>query len=175
MTPDLRYPIGPFVRPDTSTITDRASRIDTLAQAPAALRAAVNGLSEAQLDTPYRDGGWTVRQVVHHLADSHLNAYIRVRLVLTEHEPPLKPYDEQAWAALIDARTGPIAWSLSILDGIHARWTALAHTMPGESYARVGLHQANGPMTLDALFAMYAWHSQHHVAHITGLRERNGW
>lgn len=175
MTLDPRYPIGPYVRPTTSTAADRAARLAAIERAPAAYRAAVEGLSDRQLDTPYRDGGWTVRQVVHHVADSHANAYIRVRFCLTEHHPTVKPYDENSWADLIDARTLAVAPSLAMIDGLHQRWAALAHTLTAEHYARTVFHPANGDMTLDAIFEMYAWHSRHHAAQITTLRERLGW
>ncbi len=175
MTSDLRYPIGPYQRPSSSTPAERVARIDAIEAAPAAYRAAVAGLSDAQLDTPYRPGGWTVRQVVHHVADSHVNAYTRVRLGLTEENPTIKPYDEERWAELPDARTLPVAVSLGIIDGLHHRWTVLARSITAEQYARTVFHPANGEMSLDALMEMYAWHSKHHAAHITGLRTRNGW
>jgi hypothetical protein len=175
MTTDLRYPIGPYVRPSASSDADRGTRIAAIEGAPAAFRAATAGLTDAQLDTPYRPDGWTVRQVVHHVADSHVNAYARVRLCLTESNPTIKPYDEVQWAELPDARTLPIASSLAILDGLHHRWTVLAQTLIEADYARTVFHPANGAMTLDAIMEMYAWHSKHHAAHITTLRARNGW
>jgi uncharacterized damage-inducible protein DinB len=171
---DLRYPIG---RADTKTplaAGERAQRIDAIAAAPAQLRQAVSGLSDAQLDTPYRPGGWTVRQTVHHLADSHMNAFVRLRLGLTEDNPTIKPYDERAWSELPDMRL-PIDVSLRLLDALHERFVHLLRAMPESSFQRTIFHPENGPMTLDALLGMYAWHGRHHTAHITGLRQRQGW
>jgi hypothetical protein len=142
---------------------------------PARLRAAVEGLTEAQLETPYRPGGWTVRQVVHHFADSHLNAYIRFRLALTEKAPTIKPYDQELWAQLPDARTAPVEISLKLLETLHARWVMLLKTLKPEDFARALMHPELGRVTLEKYLAMYAWHGRHHVAHINGLRERSGW
>src|SRR6202165_30510 len=142
---------------------------------PGAVRQLVGGLSDAQLDTPYRDGGWTVRQVVHHVPDSHMNAYTRVKLALTEHEPTIKPYDEAAWAKLNDVRDTPVETSLLLLDTLHARWGTILSAMTEADFARTLVHPDHGVMTLDWLIAMYAWHGRHHVAHITSLRGRNGW
>jgi hypothetical protein len=140
------------------------------------MRAAVTGLSETQLDTRYRDGGWTVRQVVHHVPDSHLNAYTRLRLALTENAPTIKPYEEARWAELPDARTGPIEISLSLLEALHHRWVALLRKLGAAEGARTFLHpEHNRQITIDELIAMYAWHGEHHVAHITSLRRRMGW
>jgi uncharacterized damage-inducible protein DinB len=146
-----------------------------IAEAPARFREAVRNLDDAQLDTPYRPGGWTVRQVVHHVADSHMNAYIRFRLALTEDEPAIKPYDQAAWAELADARTLPVETSLSLLDGLHARWVALAASLPEAAFSRAFFHPERGRVPLGANLAMYAWHGRHHAAHITALRERMGW
>jgi hypothetical protein len=147
-----------------------------IAAAPAALRAAVAGLSDAQLDTPYRPGGWTVRQVVHHVPDSHLNAYVRIRLALTEDTPTIKPYEEARWAELPDARTLPIEVSLALLEGLHARWVGLLGGLGPADGARQFHHPEHGRLiTVDELIAMYAWHGEHHVAHVTSLRARNGW
>jgi uncharacterized damage-inducible protein DinB len=175
MTTDLRYPIGKFQRPSSSTAEDRRRRIEEIAGLPAALRAAVDGLSPEQLDTPYRPGGWTVRQLVHHVPDSHINAYVRFRLALTEDTPRIKPYEEARWAELPDARSLPPDVSLALLDALHDRWVTLLSALPGDAWARGIDHPENGPMTLDVLLAMYAWHGRHHVAHVTALRERMGW
>jgi len=171
---DLRYPIGPFVPPGPLSPDLRAQAIATIAETPARLRGAVDGLSEAQLDTPYRPGGWTVRQVTHHVPDSHLNAYIRFKLGLTEERPTIRPYDQAAWANLPDSRD-PIAPSLDLLDGLHARWVRLLRTMGAADFARRLHHPESGEMSLDDLLALYAWHGPHHVAHITSLRQREGW
>lgn len=173
---DLRYPIGKFAWAETLTAKERREKIEVIAALPAKLRAAVAGLSDAQLDTPYREGGWTVRQVVHHIADSHLNAYVRLRLALTEDMPHVKPYDEAKWAELIDARTAPINVSLSLIDGLHARWTMLLKALDEKDFARTLTHpEHKGPLSVDWLVAVYSWHSLHHTAHITALRERMGW
>lgn len=175
MSADLRYPIGPWQRP-TGPVTPewRANHIRDIAELPAQLRAAVAGLSEAQLDTPYRPGGWTVRQVVHHVADSHANGFIRSKLALTEDTPTIKPYDEAAWAELPDARL-PIDVSLRMLDAIHERWTALLRALPAARFAVPYQHPESGPQTLDTSISTYSWHGRHHVAHITEQRRRNGW
>lgn len=175
MSADLRYPIGPWQRP-TGPVTPewRANHIRDIAELPAQLRAAVAGLSEAQLDTPYRPSGWTVRQVVHHVADSHANGFIRSKLALTEDTPTIKPYDEAAWAELPDARL-PIDVSLRMLDAFHERWTALLRALPAARFAVPYQHPESGPQTLDTSISTYSWHGRHHVAHITELRRRNGW
>ena len=175
MTEDLRYPVGRFSRPADVTPAQRQQWIAAIAAAPAALRAAVAGLTDAQLDTPYRPDGWTARQVAHHVPDSHLNSYVRFRWALTEDEPVIKAYDEKAWAELIDARTAPVALSLALLDALHERWVLLLQAMTEADYARVFQHPERGPMRLDHNLALYAWHGRHHVAHITSLRARNGW
>ena len=175
MTADPRYPIGKFRRPDVFTDATRAAAIGAIEALPASLRNAVNGLSELQLDAPYRDGGWTVRQVVHHLADSHMNAYIRCRFAVTEDRPTVKPYDENVWANLPDARTAPIGSSLSILDGLQTRWATLLRTLTPAEFERVWIHPEHGERTVDWMVELYAWHSRHHVAHITELRRAKGW
>lgn len=172
---DLRFPIGPFSYAGPSTPEQRQQSIADLAGAPAQLRAAVAGLTDAQLDTPYRPEGWTVRQLVHHLPDSHLNAYARFRLALTEEQPTIKPYDEKRWAELPDARTMPPEPSLALLAGLHTRWVNLLWAMPAEDFARTVRHPESGLHTLDRMLALYAWHGLHHVAHITSLRQRQGW
>jgi len=173
---DLRYPIGKFTYDGDMTDARRAECIRRIGAAPGRLRAAVTGLDDAQLDTPYRPGGWTVRQVVHHVPDSHLNAYTRIRLALTEDTPTIKPYEEARWAELPDARSLPVEISLRLLEALHARWVPLLERLgPGDA-ARPLRHPEHGRlMTIDELLAMYAWHGDHHAAHITSLRERMGW
>jgi hypothetical protein len=172
---DLRYPLGRFNPVDALSPEARATALAALAVLPREVESAVAGLDDGQLDTLYRPGGWTVRQVVHHLPDSHLNAYARFRLALTEDEPTIKPYDENRWAELPDARSGPPALSLPLLAAVHQRWTALLQAMAPADFARVYVHPDDGRRTLDRTLALYAWHGRHHVAHITGLRERMGW
>lgn len=171
---DLRYPIG---KPDLVELdsAQRVEAIGVLAAAPAALRAAVAGLSDSRLDTPYRPGGWTVRQVIHHLPDSHMNAYVRFRLALTEPEPVIKPYDEHLWAQLPDNNLPPDA-SLRLLEGLHERWAALCRALTPEQWSRQFRHPEHERlMRLDQVLGIYAWHSRHHTAHITSLRQRMGW
>lgn len=177
MTPDdPRYPIGRFEPPAASEATSRRTAIAVLAELPDRLAAAVADLDDAQLDTPYRDGGWTVRQVVHHVADSHINAYTRFRLALTEDPPTIRPYDEKAWAVLFDATTLPVAPSLRLLEGLHRRWVALLESLDPEAFDRELHHpEYHEPVLLWWMLAMYDWHSRHHVAHITRLRARMGW
>ncbi|MDQ8153614.1 MAG: putative metal-dependent hydrolase [Gemmatimonadota bacterium] len=173
---DLRYPIGRFDMAAPLTAETRVAAIADLAALPAQLRAAVNGLTPAQLDTPYRPDGWTVRQLVHHLADSHMNAVTRVRLALTEETPTIKPYDEKGWAALADARTLAVEPSLALLEGLHTRWVVLLQSLGADAFARTVVHPQHGrTMSIDTLTALYAWHGRHHVRHITALRERSGW
>jgi hypothetical protein len=171
---DLRYPIGKFVWPTTVTREQRESAIRDIAALPARFRDAVRGLSAGQLDTPYREGGWTVRQVIHHVPDSHMNSYIRFKLALTENKPIIKPYDEAAWARLQDSR-GAIEPSLQLLQALHERWVALMRGMPAEEWKREFIHPERGPMALDVTAALYAWHCGHHLAHVTRLRESRGW
>jgi len=173
-TLDLRYPIGEFTLPASITAATRNDAIEAIAALPERMRAAVRGLSESQLDTPYRPSGWTVRQVVHHVPDSHLNAYIRVKLALTENNPTIKPYDQEAFAQLPDQRL-PIDVSLSMLDALHARWTTVLRALIAAQFARPLVHPEIGQITVDYLVHHYAWHSRHHVAHITRLRERERW
>ena len=172
---DLRYPVGRYQRPESLTDAQRRTAIDSIASTPRNLRAAVHGLTVAQLDTPYRPDGWTVRQVVHHVPDSHLNAYTRFKLALTEDMPTIKPYNESAWANLDDSRTTPIETSLSILDHVHERWLHVLRAMKPADFSRKLNHPDNGIMTLDQLLAMYEWHGRHHTAHVANLRTRNGW
>jgi hypothetical protein len=173
---DLRYPIGKFAYAGSLSPTARSACIDRIAAAPAKLRAAVAGLSEAQLNTAYRPQGWTIRQVIHHVPDSHLNAYTRFRLALTETVPTIKPYEEARWAELPDARSAPIEISLGLLDALHVRWVLLLRQLKPGDWARTYNHpEHHREWTLDEVLAMYAWHGEHHAAHITSLRQRQGW
>jgi uncharacterized damage-inducible protein DinB len=172
---DLQYPIGRFAFPGQVPAGERTVFIQEIAQAPSDLRAAVAGLSGEQLDTPYRPGGWTVRQVVHHVPDSHMNSYVRFRLALTEDEPTIKPYEESRWAELADARTAPIEPSLALLEALHERWVLLLRSLSDADFARPFRHPEMGVVRLDQNLALYAWHGRHHVAHIKSLRERMGW
>jgi hypothetical protein len=175
-TEDLRYPVGPFTMPDNVTPQSRSSAIEEIASLPGRMRGAIYGLVDEQLDTPYRPGGWSVRQLVHHVADSHMNAYIRLKLAIAENAPTIKPYDEKVWAELPDSRL-PIEPSLAIVEGVHARWSVLLSALPPADFARTWLHPEfpDGPRTIEWLVQMYAWHSRHHLAHITALRQREGW
>jgi hypothetical protein len=172
---DPRYPIGKFVRDLKPSPAKRAAWIDQIAGAPAELAAALHGLTDAQLDTPYRDGGWTVRQVAHHVPDSHLNAYIRCKLAVTEDNPAVKTYNEAAWAEQPDARTMPVAVSLTILTALHERWVAWLRTLDDAGWARTAQHPEWGLMRVDDLIQIYAWHGRHHTAHVTELRKTMGW
>jgi hypothetical protein len=174
MTLDLSFPVGRFDRTATWTADSRRAAIDDVAALPAKMREAVGGLSEPQLDTAYRPGGWTVRQLVHHVADSHMNGYIRLKLALTEDNPTIKPYEQDAWAALPDSRL-PIALSLSILDAVHERWTVLWGATSDAQFQRTFTHPDLGLLTIETHLHLYAWHSRHHVAHITALRAREDW
>jgi hypothetical protein len=167
---DPRYPIGKFSFPESSTPEQRREWIREIEEAPGCLRAAVAGLTEEQLDTPYRPGGWTVRQVVHHLPDSHMNSFVRFKLALTEETPTIKPYDEALWAKLPDAVGTPIETSLRLLEGLHGRWVRLLESMSDADFARAFHHPEAGMIRLDQNLALYAWHGKHHVAHITSLR-----
>ena len=173
--PDLRYPIGDAVAPTPFTAAQRAAAIQTLAEAPARIRLACAGLSDAQIDTPYRPGGWTVRQVVHHVVDSHINAYIRTKFALSDDHPTIRPYPEAVWAEMVDARTAPASMSMILLDALHGRWVMLLKALAPDQFARTLLHPDRGPMTLDDVLALYEWHSRHHTAHITELRKRESW
>ena len=173
---DPRYPIGKFSFAGPSDSTTRKNFINDVEQAPAALRAAIKGLSPQQIETPYRDGGWTVRQVVHHVPESHMNAYIRFKLALTEDEPTIKPYMEDRWAKLPDVQSTPLEVSLALLDSLHDRWVRLLRSMTDADWKHTFRHPELGEaLTLDKNLALYAWHGRHHVAHITELRKRMGW
>ena len=168
------FPIGkfaPVADPGPDVLRQAAADLSAL---PSKLRAAVAGLTDAQLDTPYREGGWTVRQLVHHVADSHMNGMIRVKLALTEDAPTIKPYAQARWAELPDAKL-PIELSLRILDGVHERLDAIVATLTPDDYAKTFVHPENGLTRLDNWVQLYAWHSRHHVAHITELRKAKGW
>jgi uncharacterized damage-inducible protein DinB len=172
---DPRYPIGRYERRDVLTPDERAAMIEQIAAVPRKMRDAVAGLTPQQLETPYRDGGWTLRQVVHHVPDSHMNSYVRFKLALTEETPTIRPYDEARWAELADSVDTPPATSMALLESLHDRWVRLLRSMSAEDFQRTLNHPENGLMTLDAMLALYAWHGRHHVAHITSTRARNGW
>src|SRR6185437_9532295 len=171
---DPQYPVGRFVKPEVVTPDDRLGAIATLAELPEMLRNTVDRLDSAQLNTPYRAGGWTVRQVVHHMADSHMNAFIRLRLALTEDWPTIKTYDEKAWSELRDS-AAPAEWSLELIESLHARWVMLLQSLSEEQWRRGFRHPENGPNTVEVMTLQYAWHSLHHVAHITHLRMKEEW
>jgi hypothetical protein len=172
---DLRYPIGEFKFEGPITDEQRQALINQIEEAPAKLRSAVAGLTEEQLNTPYRPGGWTVRQVVHHVPDSHLNSYMRFKLAMTEEEPTIRTYYEDRWAELDDARNAPIDISLNLLDSLHRRWVLFLRSFKGKDFERTFQHPDWGLVSVDKSLATYAWHGRHHVAHITSLRERMGW
>ena len=172
---DPRYPTGQWQRRDSLTRDERVKAIEALDAAPSRMRDAVAGLTPAQLDTSYREGGWTVRQVVHHVPDSHMNGYIRVKFALTTPDPHLLGYDEDAWAKLGDVVATPIETSVALLEGIHRRWVALLRSLTPEQCARPFEHSEHGRMTVDSIISNYAWHGAHHIAQITSLRERMGW
>ena len=165
MSDALRYPVGRFQFQEGGADV-RLGAISAILQFPQALRAVATALSEAQLATPYREGGWTARQVIHHVADSHINAYVRTKWLLTEDRPTIKAYDEKAWAELPDAALAPIEVSLLLVEAVHRRWTVLLESVGDDAYARELLHPVNGPMTLDKLVQMYAWHGRHHIGHL---------
>ncbi len=172
---DPRYPIGKFSYQGPLTSEQKRQYLDDIEQTPARLRAAVRGLTDKQLDTPYREGGWTVRQVVHHVPDSHLNSYIRFKLALTEDAPTIKPYLEDRWAELPEAKQAPIDVSLALLDSLHQRWMLVLRGLADADWQRTFRHPELGSMTLEKTLALYSWHGRHHVAHITELRKQQGW
>ena len=171
----LRYPVGRFEADPAWTPAARADGIDELARFPAEVRATVERYSDAQLDTPYRPGGWTVRQVVHHLPDSHLNSYVRFKLAVTEDNPIIRTYEEARWAETEDGRSGDTAMSLDLLSAVHVRWCAFLRSLPADDWVRAFQHPEWGSVTLDETLQLYLWHCRHHLAHITGLAEREGW
>ena len=172
---DLRYPIGKFSYDGSPSEDQRRTFCDQIAEVPANLQAAVMGLSEQQLETPYRPDGWSVRQVVHHVPESHMNAYIRFKLGLTEDDPTIKPYAEDRWAQTPDVKATPVEVSLALLESLHDRWVRLLRLLGPEEWKRTFRHPELGPMTLEKTLALYAWHGRHHVAHITELRKRMSW
>jgi hypothetical protein len=172
---DLRYPIGKFNYNAPLTDNQKIEAFNSMALMPADLYRAIQGLSDTQLDTPYRDGGWTVRQVVHHLPDSHMNSYVRFKLALTEDDPMIKPYAEDRWAELADTKVTPIEISLGMLMSLHHRWVLLMRSLTAEEWKRTFRHPELGSMTLEKSLAMYDWHGKHHIAHITELRKRMSW
>lgn len=176
MTNDLRYPIGRFQWSGSFTPEEREACIKAIEEAPAQLADALKGLNDTQLDTPYREGGWTVRQVAHHLADAHMSSLTRFKLALTESVPVIKSYDEDTWALLPDSRHAPVELALDMLRGIHARWAYLLRHMTEEDFAKTFFHPGYGRIySLDQTLGIYSWHSRHHIAHIMGLRQRMGW
>lgn len=175
MSEDIRYPVGKWNRQPVANAAARAELIQHIEQLPAKLNAAVAGLTQTQLDTPYRPEGWTPRQIVHHIADSHMNAYVRFKLGITENNPTIKPYDEQTWAETSDGKSAPLSSSLPLLEALHQRWVAFLKSLDAPAFARTIMHPERGPMTLDDLLGLYAWHSRHHTAHITEMRKRNNW
>ena len=172
---DLRYPVGPFEFGGTLSNGQRQSLIDQIAATPERMRAAVEGLSDEQLNTPYRPEGWTVRQVVHHVPESHMNSYVRFKLAITEEQPTIKPYFEDRWAQLDDAQQAPVGLSLNLLDALHERWVWFLRSLKDADFHRSFRHPELGVVSLDKNVALYAWHGRHHVAHVTALRERMGW
>ena len=172
---DPRYPIGKFSFTGPTDETQRKQWIDDIAQAPGALRRAVKGLNPQQVETPYRDGGWTVRQVVHHVPESHMNAYIRFKLALTEDDPTIKPYMEDRWAKTEDVEATPLEVSMALLDSLHDRWVRLLRSLKPDDWQRSFRHPELGTVSLERNLALYAWHGKHHVAHVTELRKRMGW
>lgn len=175
MSEDLRFPVGKFDAAQTVTAEKRVGFIRTIAELPAKLNRAIENLNDEQLDTRYRPEGWTLRQVVHHVADSHLNSFCRFKLGLSEATPTIKPYDEAAWAEMADSKDVPVDLSLKIIEGVHARWTLLLDSMSDADFEREINHPERGAMSLNSLLALYDWHSRHHTAHITETRRRNGW
>ncbi len=172
---DPRYPIGNFAMPAQVSPARRQQAIEEIAATPSKIRAAAKGLSDSQLDTPYREGGWTVRQVVHHVPDSHLNAYVRLKLALTEDKPTIRPYDEAAWAELADSKSTPIEVSLALLSSVHDRWDRIWRSLSTEQFSRPLIHPESGERNVDWLLFLYEWHGKHHAAHITELRKQKGW
>jgi uncharacterized damage-inducible protein DinB len=172
---ELRYPIGRFTVPKEISTEQIKSYIKTIEESPAKYRKAVQDLSEEQLDTPYRPDGWTVRQVIHHVPDSHINSYVRFKLGLTEDKPTIKTYDEAKWAELDDSRETPIEVSLTLLESLHERWTLLLKSMSEKDFNKTVSHPEWGEIRLDKMLALYDWHCKHHLAHITNLRKRMGW
>ena len=176
---DPRFPLGKFHYHEPQTSEERGEQrrlhIESIAELPREFRRAVEDLTEAQLDTPYRDGGWTIRQLIHHVPDSHMNAYVRFKMALTENDPVIKTYEEQLWAELPDTRETATDVSLVMLRALHTRWVVLLRSMTDEDFAKRYVHPQMGPVTLEKALALYAWHGPHHTAHVTELRKRMGW
>jgi hypothetical protein len=172
---DARFPIGPFEHVEELSPEQRMRKIAHIKSAPLRLEQAIQGLNNLQLDTPYRRNGWTLRQVVHHLPDSHLNGYVRMKLALTEDDPTIRPYDQDAWSALPEVAEGSVDMSLALLDAVSRRWAHLLLSMTPDQFARRLHHPESGTMTLDCVLAEYAWHGRHHIAHITTLRDQRRW
>ncbi len=172
---DPRYPVGKFAYDKDATPEKRRAWIQDIVDLPKNARKAVAGLTAEQLDTPYREGGWTVRQVVHHLADSHMNAFVRIKLGLTETNPQITPYNQDAWAATADSRQADVELSLRLLEGLHGRWAALLSSLAPQDFSRTFLHPEDGVRSIDRTLQTYAWHCRHHVGHILSLRARKGW
>ncbi len=173
---DPRYPVGPFESVGRAlSDAERSAHVDAIEAHPARMRAAVAGLDDTQLDTPYRDGGWTVRQVVHHVVDSHLNSYVRFKLAVTEDHPTIGTYEEKAWAELPDARDAPVEGSLALLESLHTRWVAFLRALTSDQCRRAVYHPESGEITVDVLLEIYGWHCLHHEGHITALRAQRGW
>jgi hypothetical protein len=172
---DPRYPIGKFTYQQPPDEAQRKQFIDDIEKTPAALRAAIKGLTPQQIETPYREGGWTIRQVVHHVPESHMNAYTRFKLALTEDNPTVRPYMEDRWALTPDVQSTPLEDSLALLDPLHQRWVRLLQALKPEEWKRPFQHPAMGAMTVEKNLALYSWHGRHHVAHITELRKKMGW
>lgn len=175
MSDELRYPMGPWTWPAEVTPAERAQHIRDIEELPAQLREAVTGLDPRHLDIPYREGGWTIRQIVHHVPESHMNSYIRFKLALTEDNPAVKPYDEALWAKLPDASTAPIELSLNLADALHQRWVIVLRAMTDGEFERTYYHPENGTHKLDAILGLYAWHGRHHAAQIVATRKYYGW
>jgi len=172
---DPRFPVGKFEYEGVPTEKQKQVMLQEIEDTPKNLRAAVKGLSDKQLDTPYREGGWTVRQLIHHVPDSHVNAYVRFKLALTESEPTIKTYEEARWAELPDTKATPIEVSLTLLESLHDRWIRLLRSLTPEDWKKTFRHPVLGPMTLEKTLALYAWHGRHHVAHVTELRKQKSW
>jgi|SRR5579863_1049295 len=172
---EIRFPVGDFVLDPLVTDGKRMALIEQIEQAPLRLRTALEGLSEEQIDTRYREGGWTLRQVVHHLSDAQMNGFIRFKLALTEARPEIKTYEEMLWAETADSRDAPVELSLNLLEALHARWVILLKSLPDSGFAHTFRHPQRGELTIDSALQLYAWHGVHHTAHITKLRERKGW
>jgi hypothetical protein len=175
MTDDVRYPVGACEWPADITGEEKRRHLLDIAELPAKLREAVAGVAPQHLDIPYREGGWTIRQIVHHIPDSHMNSYVRFKLALTEDQPIIKPYDEKLWAEMAEARTAPIEMSLAMVDALHGRWSLMLQNMTDADFERSIIHSEIGALKLKSMVAGYGWHCRHHVAQIVATRRRMGW